>query len=123
MFSSREKVRLSAKSLSKKINWQLVDNFFTLDEFKKLTDRQAYKVIKLIAKTNKVKLTRDEIKNVVSFIKNDFKAEEKSQSINKLWSFALSEIKSKEKQTFKVFWISFVNTITYRIGRFDLLRI
>lgn len=123
MFSPREKVRLSAKSLSKKINWQLVDNFFTLDEFKKLTDRQAYKVIKLIAKTNKVKLTRDEIKNVVSFIKNDFKAEEKSQSINKLWSFALSEIKSKEKQSFKVFWISFVNTITYRIGRFDLLRI
>ena len=123
MFSPREKVRLSAKSLSKKINWQLVDNFFTLDEFKKLTDRQAYKVIKLIAKTNKVKLTRDEIKNVVSFIKNDFKAEEKSQSINKLWSFALSGIKSKEKQTFKVFWISFVNTITYRIGRFDLLRI
>ena len=123
MFSSKEKVRLSAKSLSKKINWQLVDNFFTLDEFKKLTDRQAYKVIKLIAKTNKVKLTRDEIKNVVSFIKNDFKAEEKSQSINKLWSFALSEIKSKEKQSFKVFWISFVNTITYRIGRFDLLRI
>ena len=123
MFNSREKVRLSAKSLSKKINWQLVDNFFTLDEFRKLTDRQAYKVIKLIAKTNKVKLTREEIKNVVSFIKNDFKAEEKSQSINKLWSFALSEIQSKEKQTFKVFWISLVNTITYRIGRFDLLRI
>lgn len=123
MFSSREKARLSAKSLSKKINWQLVDNFFTLDEFRKLTDRQAYKVIKLIAKTNKVKLTREEIKNVVSFIKNDFKAEEKSQSINKLWSFALSEIQSKEKQTFKVFWISLVNTITYRIGRFDLLRI
>ena len=123
MFSSREKARLSAKSLSKKINWQLVDNFFTLDEFRRLTDRQAYKVIKLIAKTNKVKLTREEIKNVVSFIKNDFKAEEKSQSIIKLWSFALSEIQSKEKQTFKVFWISLVNTITYRIGRFDLLRI
>lgn len=123
MFSSKEKVRLSTKSLSKKINWQLVDNFFTLEEFRKLTDRQAYKVIKLIAKTNKVKLTKDEIKGVVSFIKNDFKAEEKSQSINKLWSFALIEVQSKEKQTFKVFWNSLVNTITYRIGRFDLLRI
>ena len=123
MSSLKEKVCLSTKSLSKKINWQLVDNFFTLEDFRKLTDRQAYKVIKLIAKTNKVKLTKSEIKGVVSFIKNDFKTEEKTQSIHKLWSFALIEVQSKEKQTFKVFWSSLVEAITYRIGRFDLLRI
>lgn len=58
------------KEIIKCLNFQLTKNFFTLDEFSNLSFRNAYKVIKLISKINKIKLKRKEIKHITSLILN-----------------------------------------------------
>lgn len=123
MFTNNTNASLSKRQLKKKINWQLVDNFFTLDEFKTLPDRKARKVIKLIARVNRTRLTRTEIKNIVAYLKADMSSKYESVSIQKLWGFVIEEAKLKDKQSFKINFESLVNFFTYRIGKFDLLRI
>jgi len=68
--------KIDKKTLSKRINRQLFGNFFTIEEFKNLTDREAYKVIKYISKIESIKLKRKEIKEIVQFIRTDFKNNE-----------------------------------------------
>ena len=58
------------KAIIKRLNFQLTKNFFTLDEFSNLSFRDAYKVIKLISKINKIKLRRKEIKEITGLILN-----------------------------------------------------
>lgn len=122
MFKLKNKVTLDQKSLRKRINRQLVANFFTIDEFKELTKRQSYKVIKLIAKIEKVSLTKKEVKDIVEFIHSDFEVQN-VEGTAKLWDFIVDHIADKQAMEIKNF--EFQNQFelnNYRKDRFDLLR-
>lgn len=122
MFGSKNKVTLDTKSLFKRVNRQLVANFFTIAEFKELSDRHAFKVIKLISKIENVKLTKSEIKEIVNFIKHDFDIKTVESSI-KLWDFVLEHI--VEKMIERIKQITFEDQIeisNYRYEKYDLLR-
>lgn len=111
------------KSLSKRINRQLVGNFFTIEEFKQLTDRQAYRVIKTISKIEEVKLSRAEIKSIAQFIKSDFTNVEEVNNVVKLWDFVVSLIEEKaEEKALNQATENIFEPQAYRLGRFDLLR-
>lgn len=122
MLELKNKVTLDQKSLRKRINRQLVANFFTIDEFKELTKRQSYKVIKLIAKIEKVSLTRKDVKDIVEFIHSDFEVQNVEGTV-KLWDFIIDHI--VDKQTMEIKNFEFQNQFelnNYRKDRFDLLR-
>ena len=122
MFRTRKQTTLDVKVLEKRINRQLVANFFTIQEFKELTERQAYKVIKLISKIEGIALTKKEIKEVVLFIQSDFDVQMIGGTI-KLWDFVVNYITNKKEVEIKEF--SFENQFeleSYRKDRFDLLR-
>lgn len=122
MFGLKSKVTLDAKSLSKRINRQLVANFFTINEFKELSDKQAFKVIKLISNIENVKLTRSEIKEVVNFIKHDFDTES-VESSTKLWDFVVEHVIEKMiERTQKMTFEDQIHINNYRYDKYDLLR-
>lgn len=117
------KLKADVKSLSKRINRQLVGNFFTIEEFKELSNRHAYKVIKTISKIENVKLSKSEIKSIVRFIRTDFENIEEVNTAVKLWDFVVSLVEEKNVEIIED--ISTENKYTpqtYRFGRFDLLR-
>ena len=114
---------LNTKVLTKRINRQLNAHFFTLEEFKELSDRRANKVIKLIAKIENIKLSKEEIKSITSFIKNSFNTQEGINSTSLLWDFVVDAIETKEYQTNEFAYENDVNRIfNYRFNKFDLLR-
>lgn len=122
MFGLKSKVTLDAKSLSKRINRQLVANFFTINEFKELSDKQAFKVIKLISNIENVKLTRSEIKEVVNFIKHDFDAQS-VESSTKLWDFVVEHVIEKTIECEqKMVFEDQIHINNYRYDKYDLLR-
>lgn len=122
MFGLKSKVTLDAKSLSKRINRQLVANFFTINEFKELSDKQAFKVIKLISNIENVKLTRSEIKEVVNFIKHDFDTES-VESSTKLWDFVVEHVIEKMiERAPKIIFEDQIHINNYRYDKYDLLR-
>lgn len=122
MFGLKSKVTLDAKSLSKRINRQLVANFFTINEFKELSDKQAFKVIKLISNIENVKLTRSEIKEVVNFIKHDFDTES-VESSTKLWDFVVEHVIEKMiERAAKIIFEDQIHINNYRYDKYDLLR-
>ena len=71
------------KILYKRINYKLLDSFFTLQEFLILPHRKQIKIIKYISKYEDIYLDKKEIREVIHFIKNGFDIE-KSKSITKL---------------------------------------
>lgn len=72
MFKSNVKIT-SRKALIRKISLFLTSNFFTIEEFNQLTYREAKKVVKYLAKIQKVKLSKDEINEVIFFLRNTSK--------------------------------------------------
>ena len=113
------------KILYKRINRQLVANFFTVEEFKTLSLRQGYKVIKLIAKYEGIKLSKTEIKEIVNFIQSDFTiTKENITHTASLWSFVidyLQETTTQERNEVTVEEQEFIKY--YRFHKFDLLRL
>lgn len=111
--------------LVKRINRQLVAHFFTIEEFKTLSNRKSFKVIKYISKIENIKLTKKEIKGIIFFIKNDFDFTTNPSSAIKLWDFVIDYI--EEKKIIKNDYLLFNedrNIIRYfRFNKFDLLRI
>lgn len=114
--------KLNKKVLTKRINRQLEKNFFTIEEFKTLTNRQAFKVIKLIARIERISLTRKEIKDIVSFIKNEFRKTDDLQATSLLWGFVINHIEEIKQEKFELQEETSSRIFNYRFGRFDLLR-
>ena len=113
---------ISKKGLVKRINRQLVANFFTLEEFKELSVRKSIKVIKLISRINNIKLSKNEIKEIASFIRSDFSTNSVKE-VSKLWGFATLYIVRKTVSTIKHFIATLkIQFISYfRFNKFDLL--
>lgn len=69
MFNSKSKV-VSRKTMLKKISKFMTSNFFTIEEFNQLTYRESKKVVKYLAKIQKVKLSRNDINEIINFLRN-----------------------------------------------------
>ncbi len=87
-----KKEKISVKEFIKKINWQLLSNFYTLDTLLSSSKRKDIQAIRLIAKLNYIKISKKEAKEVLSSLKL-IKSEKKINidSINvvqKLFEFA-----------------------------------
>lgn len=121
MFISSHELKLKNKVLSKRINRQLFANFFTIEEFKNLSNRKAYKVIKIISKIENIQLKRFEIKAIVNFIKSDFESKKDIQATSMLWNFVIDTIIEKANELNEYILESEKSFIKYfRFGKYDL---
>ena len=115
------------KAIIKRLNFQLTKNFFTLDEFSNLSFRDAYKVIKLISKINKIKLRRKEIKEITGLILNI--AFQKRTSVKQVatisplfkWNLDFISNSVSAVRVFVQYVISYI--FIFRIERKKILRI
>lgn len=127
MFKVNKTKKISYLHILKKVNYKLTSNFFSLEEFSQLKFRRAYKVIKLIAKINNIKLNRHQLKSITKEIQilpiAKPKTNDQIQTISSLFNWNLF-LNPRIKSTFATLINYLVSYIfIFRLNRQKIFRI
>ncbi|WKX02392.1 hypothetical protein [Candidatus Mycoplasma mahonii] len=112
---------INVKDLSKKVNWLLGRNFYSIQDFKVLSSWRQYKVLKMIVKIEGLVLTRSEIKDMIKMINNEFagNVDQIKLLLPNVGTLILFE---KVTERVKDVFVNFIFIITFRSNKFELMR-
>ncbi len=127
MFGINKTKTLVKKDIIKKINYQLTNNFFSIQEFIELPFKKAYKVVKLISKINHLQLSRTEIKLITNQMKTIIiKKEMNNEQVESIstffnWKISIAKTEKTKVAIFFEYLISYL--FIFRLHRKKILRI